>query len=72
MYSFPTSIPRMSTASSLAAAGDLPDTFELYARGAALDSVRSFRRKVLPVADLDNELKALGMHGVAGSGTSPF
>jgi hypothetical protein len=29
-------------------------------------------RKMLPVADLDYELKALGAHGVAGSGTSLF
>jgi hypothetical protein len=31
-----------------------------------------FYRKMLPAADLDNELEALGQHGVAGSGTSPF
>jgi len=27
---------------------------------------------MLPVADLDYELKAQGTHGVAGSGTNPF
>jgi hypothetical protein len=29
-------------------------------------------RKMLPAADLDYELEALGPHGVAGSGTSLF
>jgi hypothetical protein len=29
-----------------------------------------FRRKMLPAADLDYELEALGPHGVAGSGTN--
>jgi hypothetical protein len=27
---------------------------------------------MLPVADLDNELEALGPHGVAGSGANSF
>jgi hypothetical protein len=31
-----------------------------------------FCHKMLPVADLDYELKALGTHGVAGSGTTLF
>ena len=72
MYSLPTSIPRISIVDPHGGSDDLPNTSELYAKGAALDSVQSFCRKMLPVANLDDELEALGADGVAGSGTSPF
>jgi hypothetical protein len=68
----PTSIPRISISSSPAAA-EIFLTHPSCTREAP-PSIPSdlFCRKMLPVADLDYELKAQGTHGVAGSGTNPF
>jgi hypothetical protein len=51
---------------------DLPDTSELYAEAPPSIPSDLFCRKMLPVADLDYELEALGTNGVAGSGTDLF
>jgi hypothetical protein len=72
MYSLPTSIPRISTASSTAAAAI--SLTHPSCTPEAPPSIPSdlFCRKMLPVANLDYELEAQGTDGVAGSGTSPF